>query len=184
MAKKTAKTKAKTSRTAKKKTVKKKTVKKAAKPSAKKTVKKAARKTAAKKAPKKAVKKAVKKKKLSLREKKILEIRQKLIDQKNALLAEAETAMNVLPDQTVFPDLGDQASVETDRNFMLRLKGREQRLLLKIDEAVERIDSGNYGICESCGEDIHIKRLMARPVTTMCIDCKTEQEEDEKLQAS
>jgi DnaK suppressor protein len=89
--------------------------------------------------------------------------------------------MNSLPDQTIFPDLGDQATAETDRNFMLRLRGREQRLLKKIDDALERIDSGVFGICEVCGEEIHIKRLEARPVTTMCIDCKTAQEEEEKL---
>jgi DnaK suppressor protein len=89
--------------------------------------------------------------------------------------------MNALPEQTVFPDLGDQATAETDRNFMLRLKGREQRLLNKIEEALERIDSGGYGICDSCGENIKIPRLEARPVTTLCIECKTEQEEEEKL---
>ncbi len=91
--------------------------------------------------------------------------------------------MNALPEQTVFPDLGDQASAETDRSFMLRLRGREQKLLKKIEEAIERIDKGEYGICDVCGEEIGIKRLEARPVTTMCIECKTEQEEEEKLQA-
>ena len=64
---------------------------------------------------------------------------------------------------------------------MLKLKGRERKLLAKIDEAIEKIDNGTYGICESCGEEINIKRLEARPVTTMCIECKTEQEEEEKL---
>lgn len=119
------------------------------------------------------------------REKKIQKIRAKLVAQKEVLLAEAESAISALPEeQTVFPDLGDQASIETDRNFMLRLKGREQRLLKKIDEALERIDAGIYGICEVCGEEIRIQRLEARLVTTMCIDCKTEQEEEEKLLGS
>ena len=76
---------------------------------------------------------------------------------------------------------GDQASAEIDRNFMLRLKGRERKLLKKIDQALEKIEGGTYGICEACGEEINIKRLKARPVTTMCIECKTEQEEEEKL---
>ncbi len=107
-----------------------------------------------------------------------------LLEQKEALLSEAESAMNALPEQTVFPDLGDQASAETDRNFMLRLRGREQRLLNKIEEAVDRIDSGSFGICDSCGDDITIERLKARPVATLCIDCKEEQEEEEKLQGS
>ncbi len=120
-------------------------------------------------------------KNLSLREEKIQEIKKKLIKQKEALLSEAEDALNALPDETLFPELGDQASAEIDRNFMLRLKGRERQLLKKIDEAIEKIDSGTYGICEVCGEEINIKRLEARPVTTMCIECKTEQEEEEKL---
>ncbi len=148
---------------AKKKTTVKKTAAK------KKTVKKAAKKTAAKK------------KTLSARERKMLLIKDKLLRQKEFLISEAESAMNALPEQTIFPDLGDQASAETDRSFMLRLRGREQKLLKKIDDAIERIDAGEYGICETCGEGIGIKRLEARPVTTMCIECKTEQEEEEKL---
>lgn len=120
-------------------------------------------------------------KSLSPREKKIQEIRINLLSQKDSLLSGAEEALNELPGQTVFPDMGDQASAETDRSFMLRLRGREQRLLKKIDEAVDRIENGTFGICEDCGEEIDIKRLYARPVTTMCIDCKTLQEEEEKL---
>lgn len=117
----------------------------------------------------------------SPRDKKIQVIKIKLLEQRNALLNEAESALNELPGQTVFPDLGDQATAETDRNFMLRLRGREQRLLKKIDEAIDRIDSGSFGICDDCGNEIDIKRLEARPVTTMCIECKTLQEEEEKL---
>ncbi len=119
-----------------------------------------------------------------LRENKIQEIRASLLKQRSSLLNEAEVALNELPGQTVFPDLGDQASAETDRNFMLRLRGREQRLLKKIDEALDRIENDIFGICEDCGEEIDIKRLEARPVTTMCIDCKTVQEEEEKLRES
>jgi len=118
---------------------------------------------------------------LSPREEKLQKIKLNLIRQKEALLDEAESALNELPGQTIFPDLGDQASAETDRSFMLRLRGREQRLLKKIDEAIERIDGGIFGICDDCGNEIDIKRLEARPVTTMCIECKTLQEEEEKL---
>lgn len=125
------------------------------------------------------------KKKLSPRERVIRDnIRKKLLRQRNALLSEAEVALNALPGQTMFPDLGDQASAEIDRNFMLRLRGREQRLLKKIDEAIEKIESGAFGICEVCGQEIDIKRLDARPVTTMCIFCKTEQEEEEKARGA
>ena len=116
----------------------------------------------------------------SPRDKKIHTIRLILLQQKDALLSGAEVALNELPGQTLFPDMGDQASAETDMNFMLRLRGREQRLLKKIDEALERIDNGTFGICDDCGNEIDLKRLEARPVTTMCIECKTLQEEEEK----
>lgn len=125
-----------------------------------------------------------KKKKLSPREEAIQRIRLTLVRQRSTLLNEAESALNELPGQTIFPDLGDQASAETDRNFMLRLRGREQRLLKKIDEAIERIDSGTFGICDDCGNEIEVKRLEVRPVTNMCIECKTLQEEEEKLRES
>lgn len=121
------------------------------------------------------------KRKLSPREKLMQEIKKKLIEQRNTLLSEAEEALNMLPGQTIFPDMGDQASAEIDRSFMLRLRGREQRLLKKIEASIEKIDNGSFGTCEVCGEEIHIKRLEARPVTTMCIFCKKEQEEEEKL---
>jgi DnaK suppressor protein len=137
-------------------------------------VKKQAVKTATKSQPKKTVK-------LTLREKKIQDIKKRLKAQKKELLVGALEALNELPGQTVFPDLGDQASAEIDRNFMLRLKGRERKLLKKIEEAIERIDQGTFGICDKCGLDINIKRLEARPVTSMCIECKTLQEEEEKL---
>lgn len=119
---------------------------------------------------------------LTARAKHFHKIRDILLRQKQTLLTEAEQAMNALPEQTVFPDLGDQATAETDRNFMLRLRGREQKLIKKIEEAIERIDTNEYGLCDSCGEEIQVSRLEARPVTTMCIDCKTEQEEEERLQ--
>lgn len=128
--------------------------------------------------------KAVKNKpslKISLREKKIQEIRKNLLMQRKELLVGAMEALNELPGQTVFPDLGDQATAEIDRNFMLRLKGREQKLLKKIEEALDRIDHSVFGICDKCGQEINVRRLEARPVTTMCIECKTLQEEEEKL---
>jgi DnaK suppressor protein len=121
------------------------------------------------------------KKKLSPRNKLIQEIKKKLIMQRNELLNEAKEALTILPGQATFPDMADQASAEIDRGFMLSLREREQRLLRKIEQAIEKIENGSFGICEVCGEEIELKRLNARPVTTMCISCKTEQEEDEKL---
>jgi DnaK suppressor protein len=79
-----------------------------------------------------------------------------------------------------FPDPTDRASLEADRNFMLRIRDRENKLIKKIKKALERIDNGTFGICDKCGEDISIKRLKARPVTTQCIECKTKEEAVEK----
>lgn len=149
----------------------------------KKQIKKQTKKIAAKKTPAKT--KAEKKtKKLRPREKKLQDIKKNLLTQRETLLTEAELALNALPGQTVFPDLGDQATAEIDRNFMLRLRSREQKLLKKIDEAIERIDSGTFGICDQCGMDIDIRRLEARPVTNLCIECKTQQEEEERIRES
>ena len=84
-------------------------------------------------------------------------------------------------DGEAFPDLSDQASNEADQNFVLRMKEREQKLLKKIDETLDRIRLNTYGICERCGLEIPYKRLKARPITTLCIECKTEQEREEKI---
>jgi DnaK suppressor protein len=79
-----------------------------------------------------------------------------------------------------FPDPTDRASLESDRNFLLRIKDRERKLIMKVKEALDRIDNGTFGICESCGRPISQKRLMVRPVTTLCIECKTEVENQER----
>lgn len=79
-----------------------------------------------------------------------------------------------------FPDPTDRASHEANRNFMLRIRDREHKLINKIAKALDRIETGTFGICESCEEDISIERLKARPVTTQCIECKTREEALEK----
>jgi len=81
-------------------------------------------------------------------------------------------------------DITDLASFEADRNFELRIRDRERRLIGKMHEAVRMIDDGTYGICENCDEEISEKRLIARPVSTLCIKCKTEQEKIEKLRGN
>ncbi|MDH4226363.1 MAG: RNA polymerase-binding protein DksA [Deltaproteobacteria bacterium] len=98
------------------------------------------------------------------------------------LLSGAEKTVSGMnqTDEEHFPDPNDRASLETDRNFTLRVKDRERKLVAKIKEALGRIEDGTYGICESCGEPISTKRLEARPVTTSCIECKKEEEETEK----
>lgn len=99
------------------------------------------------------------------------------------LRVEAGKAVSEMSDPTGdnFPDPTDRASLESDRNFLLRVKDRERKLISKIHEAFKRIDDGTYGICEMCGEDISEKRLEARPVTTVCVKCKQEEETQEKL---
>jgi DnaK suppressor protein len=111
------------------------------------------------------------------------EIRQDLEKQKEAILADAGVVIGsgLSSANENLSDLSDQATAETDQNFFIRLREREQRLLKKIDEAIDRINAGTFGICESCGGEISLKRLKARPVTTLCIDCKTKQEAEEKI---
>ena len=79
------------------------------------------------------------------------------------------------------PDAVDQATRETNLIIGLRLRDREQKLLKKIERALQKIEEGTYGICESCGAVIGEKRLMARPEATLCIDCKRAQERMEKI---
>ena len=101
------------------------------------------------------------------------------------LLSEAGGTVKAMSDkEDIFPDPVDRASLESDRNFILRIRDRERKLIAKIRKALERIEDGTFGICESCGEDITEKRLKIRPVTTFCIDCKEEQENGEKLLSS
>ncbi|MBN2381617.1 RNA polymerase-binding protein DksA [bacterium] len=77
-------------------------------------------------------------------------------------------------------DFADIASGESYRDFLLRIRDREAKLIKKIDKAIDRINNGTFGICEECDEEIGFKRLEARPVTTLCIKCKTKQEQMEK----
>ncbi len=111
------------------------------------------------------------------------EIKKDLEKQRETLLADAGVILGSGLNQgnETLTDLGDQASAEADQNFILRLREREQKLLKKIDEAIDRINEGTFGVCESCGGQISVKRLKARPVTTLCIECKTKQEAEEKI---
>ena len=111
-----------------------------------------------------------------------LEIFRELLNERlKTLLEEAEkTVSGMTNDKDTFPDPTDRANLETDRNFLLRIRDRERKLILKIKEALARIDDGTFGICEECGEEISEERLKARPVTTLCIQCKTKAEEEEK----
>ena len=97
------------------------------------------------------------------------------------LINDAEKTVTEMTGENVnLPDITDRASLESDRNFELRIRDRERKLIKKLQEALQRIEDGTFGVCELCGENISEKRLMARPVTTLCINCKTKQEQLEK----
>jgi DnaK suppressor protein len=108
------------------------------------------------------------------------DIRRDLERQRAAILEEVEEVLTNRPDLEAFPDVSDQASAEVDQNFSMRIRDRERKLLKKIEEALDRMSSGTYGICERCDGDIPYKRLKVRPVTTLCIECKTLQEQEER----
>jgi DnaK suppressor protein len=123
-------------------------------------------------------------KKVGMSKKKLEEFRGILNGWKDTLVKEAlESIEGMTEVQEVHADLTDQASAEADRDFLLRIKDRERKLILKIREAIHRIDDGSYGTCEICGEQISEQRLKARPVTTQCIECKTDMEDQERRMA-
>jgi DnaK suppressor protein len=105
----------------------------------------------------------------------------KLLNQRvDELRSEAGKAVETMDEDENFPDPSDRATMESNRNSMLRMRDRERKLIFKIQEALQRIEEGEYGICEECGEEIGIERLKARPVTTLCIECKSNQETAER----
>jgi RNA polymerase-binding transcription factor len=93
---------------------------------------------------------------------------------KAELSEEIDRTVHTMQDEaTVFADPNDRASQESDMALELRNRDRERKLIKKIDETIARIDANEYGYCESCGVEIGLKRLEARPTATLCIDCKT-----------
>jgi len=100
---------------------------------------------------------------------------------KKELMEEVDRTMHYMQDEAAnFPDPNDRASQESDFTLELRARDRERKLIKKIDEALQRLDNHEYGECESCGVEIGIRRLEARPTATLCIDCKTLDEIREK----
>jgi DnaK suppressor protein len=100
--------------------------------------------------------------------------RKMLEEMKRELSQDIDRTVHTMQDEaTIFADPNDRASQESDMSLELRNRDRERKLIKKIDETIARIDSGEYGYCESCGVEIGLKRLEARPTATLCIDCKT-----------
>ena len=116
-------------------------------------------------------------------EKDLLLFKEQLEAMKAEINIDVEQTLTEMTSQTGnIPDPNDRATMESDRSFELRIRGRERKLMDKVDEALIRIEDGSFGICAGCGEDITITRLQARPVAKYCIDCKTRQEQREREQ--
>ena len=100
----------------------------------------------------------------------------------NDLIKKSDETVSLLLESATDPsDFIDQATLEADRSFRLRMRDRENKLIRKIIHSLARLEDGTFGICEVCGEEISIKRLKARPVTTYCIACKNRMETIEKV---
>jgi DnaK suppressor protein len=117
-----------------------------------------------------------------LRKRDLDKFRRLLNAQREQLIGNARKAVtgDIHLDPDDFPDEIDTASSEVNLAFVGRLRERERGLLAKIEEALAKIDRGVYGLCQNCGEEIGMKRLEARPVAELCIDCKGEQEKIER----
>ena len=97
------------------------------------------------------------------------------------LIDDTDKTVHAMQDETInLPDPNDRATQETDRSLELRTRDRERKLIKKIEESIGIIDLGEYGYCETCGIEIGIKRLEARPTASLCIDCKALDEIREK----
>jgi DnaK suppressor protein len=109
------------------------------------------------------------------------EFKMLLLDKRKNLIMQAKETLEAQDTDTKAADEVDQASAEYDLSFEYRLRDREKALLAKIDKVLERIEHGEYDLCEKCGAPIGKKRLQARPETTLCINCKEEEERQEKM---
>ena len=108
--------------------------------------------------------------------------RRKLQTWRSEIISETkETLNNLQYESSNFSDLADRASSETDRSLELRSRDRQRKLIAKIDDALLRIDDGSYGYCEETGEEISLKRLIARPIATLSIDAQELHERKEKI---
>jgi len=114
-------------------------------------------------------------------EKQLEHFREILAAWKSELMEEVDRTVDHMKDDAAnFPDPADRASQEEEFSIELRTRDRERKLIKKIDESVNELDTGEYGYCETCGVEIGIRRLEARPTATQCIDCKSLDEIKEK----
>lgn len=107
--------------------------------------------------------------------------RQLLIERREEILGEAGRTAQGMGEEAEAPaDPTDRGMLEGERNRTLRIRDRERKLLSKIEAALRRIETGTFGECAECGDPIGAERLRARPVTTLCIACKAEEEKAER----
>ena len=107
--------------------------------------------------------------------------KEKLLKWREDLQKEStETLMHMKEEVVNEPDVNDRASTETDRSFELRTRDRERKLIMKINQALQRIEDGSYGYCEETGVPIGIARLDARPIATLCLEAQELHERLEK----
>ena len=108
--------------------------------------------------------------------------RQRLLRWRRELLRETnQTLQNLQEDSLQAPDIADRASAETDRAVELRTRDRERKLVQKIDDALKRIEKGEYGYCEESGEPIGLRRLEARPIATLSLEAQERHERLERI---
>ena len=110
-------------------------------------------------------------------------LRSLLLYQKSALLNKSRSYFQQEHDKDYTGDEADQAHAESLSHLLIRLQERERLLVQKIDHALARIDEGTFGFCQTCGDEMNFKRLLARPVATLCIACKEDQESKERFYA-
>ena len=111
------------------------------------------------------------------------QIKQKLLQQKQMLSEDVNKAVEGLhqfQSKDEMTDFTDQSSVESNRDLLLQMNDRDLNLLEKIDQTLEKIEDGSYGVCEDCGCDINKERLKAHLIVSLCVDCKSEQEKMER----
>lgn len=117
-----------------------------------------------------------------MNERQLAFFRKLLVDWKNELLAESRgTIENMQEENRNVPDIADLAMEESDRTILLRTRDRQRKLVGKINEALKRIDDGEYGYCEDTGRPISLKRLIARPIATLCLEAQEKHERQERI---
>jgi DnaK suppressor protein len=118
---------------------------------------------------------------MALRKEKLESYRRQLFARRETLAADLRAATaQFINDDASYTDSIDQAAAETDKTLAMQMKNRERDILWQIDEALKRIDEGVFGECERCSEAIAEARIRAFPLTTLCIDCKAEIENEEQ----